>query len=669
MSASTVPTIITSATINGINGEHSKLHITNEYEAIDLAAAAKIQERYREEREKRLRPDGLDQYINLVDAEDPNLTRFLKDPWDKESTPSLTLKENEHFKFLIMGAGNGGLLFAVRLIDAGFKPEDIVIVDLAAGFGGTWYWNRYPGLMCDCESYIYMPLLEETGYMPKHKYAYGEEIREHADRIAQKWSLDRRAMFRTMVRQCIWDEKSAEWSVKMTQRAFSGQVTTADVCADFVLLLPGLLNRPKLPKLPGLKTFKGQSFMASRWDYNVTGGSQDRPEMRKLQDKKVGIIGTGATSVQSVPHLAKWSKELLVFQRTPASVDTRGQKLTDEEEWKQKISAEPGWQMARSRNFASFLANKQPPEPVDMVSDSWTSFPSFSVLTGGAKTIGLAEVPEHIANLQRLDMPRAEKIRARVSEVVHDKETAEKLKAWYPGWCKRPGFHDEYLQSFNLSNVQLVDTNGKGVEGVTETGVLANGRTYDVDVLIFTTGFELGVLGSPGSRCGVKVTGRNGLDMDDKWSKGVATFHALCTNGFPNMFFAGANQAGASPNYTPTLETFARHIAKIVSASTRRVGETQPTAKVVVEATEEAEQAWSQRVIAGAPALAPMAGCTPSYYNAEASMENMTREQMMLAAAAGPWPEGLNSFIDVLEEWRNQGDKLEGLQVSGVQVD
>jgi cation diffusion facilitator CzcD-associated flavoprotein CzcO len=655
---------------NGVNGGANP-QISSGYEAIDPATASKTQKKYQEERNKRLRPDGLTQYINLGDTDDPSYMRFQKDPWDDGTTASLTLKDNDHFKFLILGAGIGGLLFAVRLIeDAGFQPEDIVIVDAAAGFGGAWYWNRYPGIMCDVESYIYMPLLEETGYMPKHKYAYGEELREQANRIAWQWSLDGRAMFRTVISQCTWDDSTAGWTVEMTQRAFAGDTTTtASVRADFIMLVPGLLNRPKLPKLPGWGKFQGPSFMASRWDYKVTGGSQEAPEMSKLQDKRVGIIGTGASAVQAVPHLAQWSQELLVFQRTPASVDVRAQKATDEQEWKQNISTGPGWQMARSRNFASFLANTQPPEPVDLVSDSWTSFPSFSVLTGGAKTIGMDEIPDHVANLYQLDMPRAERIRARVDELVHDQEVAEKLKAWYPGWCKRPAFHDEYLQAFNRPNVKLVDTNGKGVKGLTETGVIANGRTYDVDVLIWSTGFEQGVLGSPGARCGVKVIGRAGLDMEDKWSKGVATFHAICTNGFPNMFFAGANQAGASPNYTPTLETFARHIAKIISASTRRIGKTQPTAKVVIEATQEAEQDWSRRVMVGAPTLAPMAGCTPSYYNAEGSLDNMSREEQMLAAPAGPWPAGLNNFMDVLEEWRSRNDELEGLHVSGVQVD
>ena len=317
---------------NGVNGRANP-QISSRYEAINPVTASKTQKKY-QERNKRLRPDGLTQYINLGDTDEPSYMHFLKDPWDDGTTASLTLKDNDHFKFLILGAGISGLLFVVWLLkDARFQSKDIVIVNTAAGFSGAWYWNQYPGIMCDVKSYIYMPLLEETGYMPKHKYTYGKELCEQANCIAQQWSLDSQAMFCTVISQCTWDDSTAGWTVKMTQRARAGDTTTtASVHADFIMLVPGLLNHLKLPKLPSWGKFQGPSFMASHWDYKVTGRSQEAPEMSKLQDKRVGIIGTGASAVQAVLHLAQWSQELLVFQHMLASVDVQAQKATDEQE-------------------------------------------------------------------------------------------------------------------------------------------------------------------------------------------------------------------------------------------------------------------------------------------------------------------------------------------------
>ncbi|EFW16656.1 monooxygenase [Coccidioides posadasii str. Silveira] len=627
-------------------------------------SASKIQnihQKYAEERSKRLRPDGMAQYINLTTTENQSLKRLLEDKWDDGSAPSLTLEEGAHYKIIIVGAGYGGILFAVRLLDAGFKPKDIVIVDTAAGFGGTWYWNRYPGLMCDVESYIYMPLLEETGYMPKHKYSYGEELREQANRIAKNWSFADRAMFRTMFQRCCWNEDTRTWAVEMTQQQPpNSQPVSAKVHADFVALIPGLLNRPKISNFAGLETFQGQGFHAARWDYKITGGSQEDPTLTNLQDKRVGIIGTGATAIQAVPQLAKWSKHLYVFQRTPSSVDVRNQRATDPEEWAQKIATGPGWQMARNRNFISMASNAKPRPSVDMVSDGWSAFPGFCALTGGPNAVTMENVADHVAEMHSLDLPRSERIRTRVDEVVQDKKVAENLKPWYAGWCKRPGFHDEYLQAFNLPQVTLVDTGGKGVQEITKTGVVANGEHFDLDVLIFAMGFDISGRQSPAFRSGAQILGRGGQCLDEKWSRGIATLHGITTNGFPNFFFVGPSQTGVSPNYTPTLDTLARHVAFIISENLKNAGD---RGKVAIEPTRAAEEAWAARIKAGAAVLAPVAGCTPSYYNGEGGKDKLSAEEKLAGAAAGPWPLGLNSYMDLLQEWRDTGD-FSGFDIS-----
>ncbi|KMU79090.1 LOW QUALITY PROTEIN: cyclohexanone 1,2-monooxygenase [Coccidioides immitis RMSCC 3703] len=262
------------------------------------------------------------QYINLTTTENQSLKRLLEDKWDDGSAPSMTLEEGAHYKIIIVGAGYGGILFAVRLLDAGFKPEDIVIVDTAAGFGGTWYWNRYPGLMCDVESYIYMPLLEETGYMPKHKYSYGEELREQANRIAKNWSFADRAMFRTMFQRCCWNEDTRTWAVQMTQQPPNSQPVSAKVHADFVALIPGLLNRPKISNFAGLETFQGQGFHAARWDYKITGSSQEDPTLTHLQDKESGSSAQAPRPSRLFPQLGQDGAKDLYFFDTRSSGDS-----------------------------------------------------------------------------------------------------------------------------------------------------------------------------------------------------------------------------------------------------------------------------------------------------------------------------------------------------------
>ncbi|RAH41709.1 flavin-containing monooxygenase [Aspergillus brunneoviolaceus CBS 621.78] len=539
-------------------------------------------------------------------------------------------RQRARFKVVILGAGFGGLLFAVRLLQTGcFRPEEIVLVDVAASFGGTWYWNRYPGLMCDIESYIYLPLLEETGYIPKRKYASGEEIREHAQRIAAHWSLEDRAMWRTEVNRCSWSDEAAEWSLDMTQSppplnndGTKGESLSATVHADFVILAPGPLNIPKVSDFAGFDSFQGSRFLASR---------PETPVLSRLGGKRVGIIGTGATGIQIVPELAKWCQQLYVFQRTPAQIGVRDQRSTDLGEWTKNVATGPGWQMVRFRNFVSFTCDTQPPPPVDLVADGWTSFRSLQVLGGGG------------------------------SPIIHDRTVAEQLKAWYPSWCKRPCFHDEYLPTFNQPHVRLVDTNGKGVQAITPTGVVANGEQFDVDVLILAMGYDVKPLESPGARAKVSVFGRAGRSMNEKWVQSPLTLHGVATSGFPNMFFSGVGQTSYFPSYTATLDTCAKHVAFVISEVIKRQG----SGKMTIEVTQGAETAWGLRVQAGAPALAALAGCTPSYLNAEGSLEDVSMEERMKLAASARWPHGMADWMDVLEEWRDAGD-LAGLQISVV---
>ncbi|GIJ81504.1 hypothetical protein Asppvi_000003 [Aspergillus pseudoviridinutans] len=634
-------------------------------ESLPVGLSEELHQKYAEERDKRLRRDGLAQFLDPANSNE--LRHFIDDPWVDHQTLNAQeppLKDGSHCKFLILGAGYGGLLFAVRLIDAGFRAEDIRFVDGAGGFGGTWYWNRYPGLMCDVESSIYMPLLEETGYKPRHRYAYGEELREHANRIAEKWSLNNKALFRSHVKTMDWDSSRKQWRIKITQNRGPQQGSVdMQVHADFTILVSGFLNKPQVPKIPGFEEFEGQVFHTARWDYKYTGGHPGDASLTGLKDKRVGIIGTGATSIQVVPELAKWSQQLYVFQRTPSSVDVRNQSLMTSEQWCKEIACKKGWQVARARNYNSQISNA--PIGPDLFCDAFTTRPALSGLAGGPGKgpMTVDRAAEHIAELHALDVERAESIRARVSQVVQDQATAEKLKAWYPAWCKRPCAHDEYLPAFNRPHVQLVDTEGKGVQRLTKNGVVANNKEYELDLLVLSTGFRSPAAGSgsPGCRADVAVTGRCGLSLDEKWiENGVTTLHGIATHGFPNMFFTNTAQAGFSMNYVFVLDMVAKHVAHIVDHATKKAG----GAKVTVEVTEEAEEKWADEVIKRAPWFVGLTTCTPGVLNNEGEMlMEMDPKEQRKKARAAVWGEGVGSYERVLEEWREEG-KFMGMEIS-----
>jgi cyclohexanone monooxygenase len=582
-----------------------------------------LRHKYAEERAKRLRSDGNDQYRQIAGA----LEHYNKDPYVEPGFTRPALQER--LDVVIVGGGFGGLLAAARLQKVGIT--NFRIIEKAGDFGGTWYWNRYPGAQCDIESYVYLPLLEETGYIPKEKYSFAPEIFAHAQRIGRHFNLYDRACFQTQVKDARWDEDNRRWTIR-TDR---GDVFDA----RFVIMSSGPLNRPKLPAIPGIEKFKGHTFHTSRWDYDYTGGDTTGG-LDKLRDKRVGIIGTGATAIQSVPYLGRYAKQLFVFQRTPSSVDERGNKPTDPD-WVRTLT--PGWQAHRNHNFCSILSGI--PIEEDLVGDKWTSlFKNLAKLMSG-KDSGLSG--EQMALLSEIaDYQKMNEIRTRVSSTVGDTETAEALKPWYGQWCKRPTFNDEYLPTFNRPNVRLVDTKGKGVERVTENAVVVDGVAYEVDCLIFATGFEVGTAYT--RRSEFEVYGRGGQKLSDYWSKGMRTHHGFLSHGFPNLFHMGLTQTGLAPNFTYMLDGQATHIAHLI-------GEVRAREGTSLEPSVEAEAEWVKLVTAPSMITEYQNTCTPGYYNGE----GQNAQQGFLDSQ---YPEGAVRFYELLRRWREKGD-LEGLIV------
>lgn len=516
--------------------------------------------------------------------------------------------------------------------------------------------------MCDVESYIYMPLLEELSYMPKHKYAYAPELRQHAINIASQYDLHDKALFQARVTDMYWEESQKCWVTKIKHLRPGLEGTILSTRSRFVILAGTSIDSPKLPRIDGFEKFKGHMFHTSRWDWKYTGGSEQDYQMDKLRYKKVAIIGTGATAVQVVPQLAKWAHHLYVVQRTPSSVDERNQRATDPEWWNKEHAGKPGWQRERRKNFSSFMGNtgKQPEK--NLVDDGMTRMPTYAGIVGNEQAPQSSDqVGAYIEMMKSLDLVRQSRIRGRVDRIVKDKQTAEKLKAWYPGWCKRPCFHDEYLQSFNQSNVTLLDTNGRGLDKITENGPCFDGREYPVDLLIFSTGYNVTVGATPAKRLRINLTGTNNHTFDEKWIHGMRTLHGVQSNGFPNLFWLGPSQTGATANTVAMIDECSRHVAFIIGESIRRY----QSQALTIQPTVDAEEAWTKRVLDGSSVFATMGICPPSYSTAEGDIFRRAKESsemMKKVQSAGLWPKGFNDFNREIDEWRRK-DALSGLQI------
>ncbi|WP_134324175.1 flavin-containing monooxygenase [Cumulibacter soli] len=578
-----------------------------------------LREKYAVERARRIREDGSAQYLEVsgqhakYDEEDPYAdASYRRDPITEE------------VEAIIIGGGFSGLLASARLMEAGV--EDFRVIEAAADFGGTWYWNRYPGAQCDIESYCYLPLLEELNYMPKEKYSFGDEIYEHAQRVGHHYGLYERTYFQTRVRDMTWNDEQQRWLVT-TDRG-------DDIRARFVINAVGPASRPKLPGIPGIDDFEGHSFHTSRWDYNYTGGDANGG-MTKLNDKKVAIIGTGATAIQCVPRTANDAEHLYVFQRTPSAVNPRGNKPTDPQWW---ASLKPGWQHERRDNFGGIVMGEQ--REVDLVQDGWTD------MAAKLRQMPKAESKEELALLLEIaDFRKMNDVRARVDEVVTNPVIAEQLKPYYKFLCKRPTFNDEFLPAFNRDNVTLVDvSDSKGVERITPKGVIANGKEYEVDCIIYASGFEITTQFK--RRIGYEVIGRDGQSLLDEWTENMRTLHGFMSRGYPNWFYIGLTQNAFSVNMTFMFDEQARHIAYLI-AETKRRGASS------LEPTEKGQDDWVSVIEDVQLVDNYFDTCTPGYYNDEGKGPGR---------GTGRFGPGIVKFNALLEEWRNEGS-MKGIEL------
>ena len=586
-----------------------------------------VRAKYLAERDKRLVPHRAD--IRDLQA-DEHFARYRDDPF----TPFIQRDSvADDVDVVIVGGGIAGALAGARLRKAGI--ERIRIIDQAGGIGGTWYWNRYPGVMCDVESYIYLPMLEELDYVPTRRYAFGEEILGHLESIARRFDLVGDALFHTGVTRAEWQEDVSRWRVH-TDRG-------DEVSCRWYVLAVGILNLMKLPTIQGMEDFAGRSFHTARWDYEYTGGGPGEP-LTGLADKVVGLIGTGASGIQCVPPLAESAKHLYVFQRTPSAIGERGNRPTHPDF---AHGLEPGWQRARMDNFQGILMGR--PAEVDQVDDGWTQH--YAAVQHPPRADGMT-MTEYLRSAEALDYGIMETHRLRVEELVADPATAEILKPYYRYLCKRPCFHDEYLLAFNNPNVTLIDCPA-GIERITEQGPVVDGQQYEVDCIIYGTGFEA-ELTPLFRRVGHEIVGRGGVTLAEKWADGAASLFGMMSRGFPNMFVmpAPGQQAVVTVNYTQLAVLGAELIGGAVGLLERRGVE-------VFDVSAEAEEAWTQEIVDSfVDSSAVMSACTPSRINNEGHPEARNPRNGNYGRGFGDW----FGYRERLEQWLEAGS-FEGLEL------
>jgi len=418
------------------------------------------------------------------------------------------------YQTLIVGAGFSGIGAGVLLDKAGLG--DYLIVDAADGPGGTWYWNTYPGIAVDIPSFSYQFSFEQSRDWSR-VYAPGNELRAYAEHCVDKYGLRRRIRFGTTVTAAEFDADNDVWRVSFG----SGETLTA----RFVLNASGVMTRPKLPDIDGLDDFAGPAWHTARWDHSVD-----------LTGKRVAIIGTGASAVQVIPEIAPKVKQLTVFQRTPIwcfpKLDAR---ITGAAKLAMRLPGGRAVQRLLSQAFVEF------------------TFP----------------LAANYFTVNPFARNMAEAGRAYLRSQVHDPVLREKLTPRYAVGCKRPGFHNTYLSTFNRDNVELITDS---IARVTENGVTTvDGRSHDVDVLIVATGFTL-MDADAGT---FAVTGPGGRSLARFWEENrLQAYEGVSVPGFPNMFAVFGPYGYVGSSYFALIETQVHHIVRCL-AQARRSGSTR----------------------------------------------------------------------------------------------
>jgi cation diffusion facilitator CzcD-associated flavoprotein CzcO len=406
----------------------------------------------------------------------------------------------------------------------------------------------------------------------------------------------------------------------------------------------GILNLLKLPVIPGMDGFTGRAFHTARWDYAYTGGRPGEA-LTDLGDKTVALVGTGASGLQALPPLAESANHVYVFQRTPSAIGVRGNRPTDPAFAK---GLAPGWQKARMDNFQSIMLGR--PVDADLTDDGWTHH--YAAVQNPPRVKG-ASLAQFMRAAEELDFGIMEEHRRRIDELVTDPDVAAALKPYYRYLCKRPCFHDEYFDAFNRPNVTLVDCPA-GIERITASGPVVGGRHYDVDCIVYGTGFEAELTPLP-RRIGHDVVGRGGITLAQKWAEGAASLFGMMSRGFPNMFVmpAPGQQAVVTVNYTQIAVLGAEVVSGVVALLEKQ-------GIATFDVTAEAEADWIQGIVdTYVDPSAVMSACTPSRINNEGDPGGIRARDTNYGRGFGDY----FAYRELLESWLSGGE-LDGLELA-----
>ena len=469
---------------------------------------------------------------------------------------------------IVIGAGFSGLYMLKRLRDElGISAR---VFEAGADVGGTWYWNRYPGARCDSEAYVYCfsfdeDLLQEWQW--SGKYPEQPEILRYLQHVADRFDLRRDIEFNTRVTAAHFNEADNRWEVETDQ----GDKFTA----QFLITGIGCLSAGQVPDIAGLDSFEGDWYHTGAWPH----------EGVDLTGKRVGVIGTGSSGVQSIPVIAEQAAHLTVFQRTPQFMIPARHHTVDADYLNDvKANYDEVWAKART-SVGGFPFDTVQRSALEATAEEREEVYEAAWAEGGFKFLGSSF--SDVATDRRANDTAAEFIRAKIRETVDDPDTAEMLVPTdHPFTSKRALIDTNYYETYNRDNVTLVDIRHAPIEEITPKGIRTEDGEYELDIIVFATGFDA----MTGTFFKMDIRGRDGQPLTEKWADGPKTYLGLSSAGFPNMFMiTGPGSPSVLSNMPVSIEQHVEWISDLIEHMRERGLD-------VAEAEADAEEAWGAHV-------------------------------------------------------------------------